>query len=262
MPKTIPFSKYHGAGNDFIMIDHRVSAHLDHSDLELIRLLCDRHFGIGADGLILLENCPGADFEMKYFNADGRPGSMCGNGGRCAVAFAHSLGIEKTRYRFLAPDGYHEAVFAENAWVELSMAPVGNIETGPDFYFLNTGSPHYVRFVEDISQIDIVAEGRAIRYNERFRVEGTNVNFAAMKGGGIEVATYERGVEDETLSCGTGVTASALAAFLKNGGGEERIPVQTKGGALEVRFRETESGFDQVWLCGPARFVFKGECNL
>ena len=263
--KTHPsfgFHKYHGAGNDFILLDQRTEQVIDLADEGLIGLLCDRHFGIGADGLIALQTAADFDFEMKYYNADGREGSMCGNGGRCAVAFAHLIGIRKKQYRFLAVDGPHEAIIGENGWVELKMGDVRAVETGAGFYFLNTGSPHYVRFVEDVNAVNVVEEGRRVRYNDRFRAEGTNVNFVVEEGHGIAVATYERGVEDETLSCGTGITASAIAAWLKKGGqagGEARIPVRAKGGNLEVRFRKTEQGFSDIWLCGPTQLVFEGK---
>lgn len=258
----IPFQKYHGAGNDFIMVDHRGGFFFDLDDEALIRQLCDRHFGIGADGLISIELTPDADFRMRYFNADGREGSMCGNGGRCAVAFARQAGIQKTHFHFLAVDGMHEAFLRENGWVELKMGNVVAVEQGDGFYFLDTGSPHYVEFVGDVSAVDVCGRGRAIRYNERFREKGTNVNFVEDEGDGIAVVTYERGVEDETLACGTGITASALAVFLKNNrsaGGEVRIPVRAKGGDLEVRFRKTPAGFEDIWLCGPTEEVFSGK---
>lgn len=262
---TIPFYKYHGTGNDFIMVDQRSERYLDGSEQPLIARLCHRQFGVGADGLILLQLREGYDFEMVYFNADGRPSSMCGNGARCTVAFANSLGIQQEEYYFLAPDGPHRAKQQTNGWTEVEMAPVDHMESGEGFYFLDTGSPHYVRFVEDIDEVDAVREGRAVRYSERFRAEGTNVNFVARKDKGIAVATYERGVENETLSCGTGVTAAALAtAVVANGPkGKHRVPVSTKGGQLEVRFADTErGGFDNIWLCGPAQYVFQGSLNL
>ncbi|MBK7407753.1 MAG: diaminopimelate epimerase [Saprospirales bacterium] len=261
MAATFPFFKYHGAGNDFIMIDHRESPHIDLADETLIRHLCDRHFGIGADGLIALLKSPELDFEMKYYNADGREGSMCGNGGRCTVAFAFQVGIRKPHYQFLAADGLHEAFFREQGWVELKMGDVKVVEAGEDFYFLNTGSPHYVRFVDKVSAVDVCALGKAVRYSDRFRQEGTNVNFVEEEDAGIAVATYERGVEDETLSCGTGITASALVTSLKRGlpaGEPVQIPVRAKGGNLEVRFLKTEEGFRDIWLCGPTKMVFGG----
>lgn len=262
---SFPFFKYHGAGNDFIMVDHRAGFHFDLVDEAFIRHLCDRHFGIGADGLISLQSHAAADFEMKYFNADGREGSMCGNGGRCTVAFAYQMGIRKDHYQFLAVDGLHEAFLREMGWVELKMGDVAAVEVGEGYFFLDTGSPHYVRFVDDLAGLDVCAEGRAIRYNDRFRQKGTNVNFVAPDGDGISVATYERGVEDETLSCGTGITASALVTALKNGmtgNTPIRIPVRAKGGQLEVRFERSSAGFRNIWLCGPTRLVFEGSFPL
>lgn len=263
--EQLSFFKYHGAGNDFILLDHRSGPQIDLGDESLIRRLCDRHFGIGADGLIALQPAANADFEMKYFNADGREGTMCGNGGRCTVAFANKLGLRREHYHFLAADGLHEAFLREEGWVELKMGDVQTVEAGDGYFFLDTGSPHYVLFVKDIAATDVRGQGRAIRYNDRFREVGTNVDFVTEEGMGIAVATYERGVEDETLSCGTGITASALAFFIKKNGQagvQARIPVRAKGGNLEVRFRKTPQGFSDIWLCGPTQLVFKGDFPL
>jgi diaminopimelate epimerase len=274
---TIPIFKYQGTGNDFILIDQRQKTYLKKTDTALINRLCDRRFGIGADGLMFLENKEGYDFEMVYFNADGSESSMCGNGGRCLTAFAYSLGVFKEKCRFWAIDGEHEAAvkkapknpnIGKSLWIELKMIDVKNIEIGNDYFLMNTGSPHYVVFVEDLTDIDVYENGRAIRYSERFAKEGVNVNFveimpkkSAKKG--IEVATYERGVENETFSCGTGVTAAALAFHLKNGASTQ-IPITTKGGDLEVKFQKnTEGGaFNNIWLCGPATQVFKGQIKI
>lgn len=260
---ALSFHKYQGTGNDFVMIDDRGGrSGLQRHDEARIRRLCDRRFGIGADGLILLRDHAAYDFEMVYFNADGREGSMCGNGGRCTVAFAKYLGLIGTATRFLAVDGEHEARIDPAAhWVELRMGDVRHVEQGAGHFFLNTGSPHYVVFVDDLSTIDVVGEGRAIRYSDRFRAEGTNVNFVqAHTGGGISVGTYERGVEDETLSCGTGVTASAIAHYLRRPGPDRQVvDIQVKGGRLQVRFQPRDDGFSDIWLCGPAERVFEGE---
>lgn len=276
---TIPFYKYQGTGNDFVMIDQRETTYLQKTDTEIIRQLCDRRFGVGGDGLMFLQQKQGFDFEMVYFNADGTEGSMCGNGGRCLTAFAHFLNVFKEKCTFWAIDGVHEAVVAAlplkgetlstlglGAWVELKMIDVATkgIEQGSDYFLMNTGSPHYVVFVEDLTDINIYENGRAIRYSERFAKEGVNVNFveiAAKKG--IEVATYERGVEDETFSCGTGVTAAAIAYHIRNGAATE-VPIKTKGGQLEVKFtKNTEGGvFTNVWLCGPATQVFGGQITI
>ena len=257
----IPFHKYHGAGNDFILIDNRQTAWLTRADTDRIAHLCDRHFGIGADGLLLLQDHPDLDFEMVYFNSDGRESTMCGNGGRCIVAFAHALGIVGAECRFLAVDGPHAARLLREGWVELQMGEVREVEKNTGFYFLDTGSPHYVRFVDDLEAVDVVEEGRAVRYSDRFRPAGTNVNFVQGTETGLRIATYERGVEDETLACGTGVTAAAIAYYLHRPwlAGRE-IEVAAKGGRLQVRFEpQPDESFTDVWLCGPAVKVFEGK---
>ena len=255
----IPFFKYQGTGNDFILIDNRTTKWLTKNQTDRIRQLCDRRFGIGADGLILLEEKEGYDFEMVYFNADGNESSMCGNGGRCVSAFAAYLGIVEDRCRFIAIDGEHEAIIKKDNWVELKMMDVERIEEGEDYYLLDTGSPHYVVFVEDVDDINVVENGQAIRYSQRFKEEGVNVNFVEPSGNEIIVATYERGVEDETLSCGTGVTAAAISYFLKNPKTNQlEIPIQSKGGKLLVRLEPDRDGFKNIWLCGKAELVFHG----
>ncbi|MFK7932944.1 MAG: diaminopimelate epimerase [Saprospiraceae bacterium] len=270
------FYKYQGTGNDFVMIDQRDQQYLTRADVATVRQLCDRRFGIGADGLILLQNHPDYDFEMVYFNSDGNESSMCGNGGRCLVAFANFLDVpakdrrylEDTSYlktyTFLAIDGAHEATInTAGNWVELKMTDVSQVECGNDFYYLNTGSPHYVRFVDDLKNVNVVADGRAVRYNNRFAAVGTNVNFVEQTAHGISVLTYERGVEDETLSCGTGVTAAAIAHYLQQ---EKQVatevPIRVKGGELSVRFAPQGEGFVDIWLCGPAERVFSGEVDI
>jgi diaminopimelate epimerase len=280
----IPFFKYQGTGNDFVMIDQRQHQFLKKSDVEIINHLCDRRFGIGADGLILLENPKNGvytegspsplkkedfDFQMIYFNADGRESSMCGNGGRCLVAFANYLQVFDNQCVFNAIDGLHDAKVRTDGWVELKMIDVNTIEFGKDYFLLNTGSPHFVVFVEDLTDINVYENGREIRYSERFYTEGVNVNFVEIKkDGSLEVATYERGVEAETFSCGTGVTAAAIAFALKNTPVFEKkqalsVPILTKGGNLEVRLqRYSEFGFQDLWLCGPAVQAFQGEVNI
>jgi diaminopimelate epimerase len=267
----IPFFKYQGTGNDFVMIDQRQQQFLQKTDVEIINHLCDRRFGIGADGLILLENPKNTeggafDFQMIYFNADGRESSMCGNGGRCLVAFANYLQVFDNQCIFNAIDGLHDAKVREDGWVELKMIDVDKVEIGKDFYLLNTGSPHFVVFVEDLTDINVYENGREIRYSERFYTEGVNVNFVEIKKDGtLEVATYERGVEAETFSCGTGVTAAAIAFALKKDYNFKEnktlsVPILTKGGNLEVRLqRNSTSVFQDIWLCGPATQVFEGE---
>lgn len=256
----IPFCKYQGTGNDFVIIDNRTTAYLSRKDTEQIKTICDRKFGIGADGLILLQEKEGYDFEMVYFNADGRESTMCGNGGRCIAAFAKKLGIVNKSAHFWAIDGEHEALFQQNNWVELKMNDVKEIEVGDDYFILNTGSPHYIIMVEDLSDINVFENGQAIRYSNRFRKVGINVNFVEKTSNGIMVATYERGVEDETLSCGTGVTAAAIAAHVAdNGLKNNQIAISTKGGDLRVKLEKENGVFKNIWLCGPAVNVFDGE---
>lgn len=261
MTAKLPFFKYEGTGNDFVLIDQRDQQYLSRQDTALIERICDRKFGIGADGLILLQHVDGYDFEMIYFNADGQESTMCGNGGRCIAAFAQYLGIIEGTCSFLAIDGPHEANI-NGEWVELKMKDVEDVEHGDGNFILNTGSPHYVVFVEDLSDMNIVESGQVIRYSDRFKKEGINVNFVERKSNGIEVATYERGVENETLSCGTGVTAAALSFALSLGSNSKisEVPISTKGGSLMVRFQHKgENSFENIWLCGPARLVYQGE---
>ncbi|MCS6930443.1 MAG: diaminopimelate epimerase [Saprospiraceae bacterium] len=270
------FWKYHGAGNDFILVDQRERIWIQPDDHQRIALLCDRHFGIGADGLILLSSHLKYDFEMVYFNADGRKGSLCGNGGRCVVAFAYRRGIQKKRYQFWATDGLHEAELTSlpSPWefqVALHLSDVApfairkeGLETDPVFV-LNTGSPHYVRWVEGLDAIDMIQEGRAVRYSEAFRTEGVNVNFVEACSEGLRIRTYERGVENETLACGTGATAAALAwhAWQDLPAGDYELPIHARGGSLTVRFTALPSGeYTNIWLCGPAVEVFEGETFL
>lgn len=261
----IPFFKYQGTGNDFVLIDQRVTQYLSREDHKRIAGICDRRFGVGADGLMLLQNKAGYDFEMIYFNADGRESTMCGNGGRCITAFARYLGIICDHARFLAIDGEHLArINAADKKVELQMSDVRQVEISPDFYVMNTGSPHYVTFVPELEAFDVYGEGKKIRESARFSAEGINVNFVRKTAEGIEVATYERGVEDETLSCGTGVTAAAISYWLKEGKTEgQEIAVQTKGGELSVRLEsDGYIGFRNIWLTGPAEQVFEGKIDI
>lgn len=256
------FSKYHGTGNDFILVDDR-SKTFPADNAELIEHLCDRRFGIGADGLMLLRNHPSYDFEMVYFNSDGKYGSMCGNGGRCISRFAADIGaITKDHVQFLASDGMHEAIIGP-ATIKLKMADVEEIEASEGFFWLNTGSPHYVKLEMNVPELDVYTKGRKIRYSDRFAKEGTNVNFVEAGPDGIFVRTYERGVEDETFSCGTGVTASALIASLVGvAGAAKSCKVKTRGGNLLVHFEKHGSGFRNIWLEGPAAYVYKGETSL
>lgn len=256
----LQFYKYQGTGNDFIILDNRDdSIQLTQHQ---IAILCNRRFGIGADGLMFLQMSAGYDFKMTYYNADGKEGSMCGNGGRCLTRFAYDKGIHQSQYHFIAIDGEHEAALGENNWINLKMKDVNSIRESYGDYILDTGSPHYVKPVVTVSKTDVVNEGKDIRYSNEFKEKGINVNFVENNEKGISVRTYERGVEDETLSCGTGVTASALV-FAHNENGFNRIEVTTKGGKLAVEFDKTgETSFKNIWLCGPAEFVFKGEFIL
>ena len=259
---THTFYKYQGAGNDFVIIDNR-KALFDRQNEALVRRLCDRRFGIGADGLMLLQTAVGYDFEMLYFNADGREGSMCGNGGRCIVAFAQHLGIIGREADFLAVDGKHRArVLDQIDWISLQMNDVEVIERDGDAYVLNTGSPHYVKLVTDadLGDFPVVAEGRKVRYSDAYRNGGINVNFVAANGNGYQLRTYERGVEDETLACGTGATAVALAMAWHGGAdGVFQTPILVNGGDLAIRFTKAGMHFTDVFLEGPATFVFQGE---
>ena len=255
----LSFFKYQGTGNDFVILDNR-SQQIALTSQE-IAFLCNRRMGIGADGLMLLQEKQGYDFEMVYYNADGKPSSMCGNGARCMVAFAASLGIIESKTHFLAVDGPHEAIIPSFQYVSLKMQDVNQITRDGQHCVLNTGSPHYVQFEQEIDQMNVVQEGRKIRYSDAYAAEGINVNFAVKAQDHLQVRTYERGVEDETLSCGTGVTAAALASA--DADGSYDIPVETPGGSLRVRFEKTSADqFSNIWLSGPATFVFKGEINL
>jgi diaminopimelate epimerase len=256
------FYKYQGTGNDFIILDNRKGNYSDLS-VQQVQLLCNRRFGIGADGLMMLNAIPGYDFEMKYFNADGREGSMCGNGGRCLVKFAYHIGIHKTMYFFTASDGEHEAEIDLDGTVSLKMRDVSGIKKYDSDLILDTGSPHYIRMVGDIDHFDVYKTGKAIRNSNSFAKEGINVNFVEQVGDDeIFVRTYERGVEDETLSCGTGVTAAAIACY-HNEAGFNDVMVHTKGGRLNVEYdRNDDNSYTNVWLTGPAEKVFEGDLEL
>lgn len=257
----LKFAKYQGTGNDFIILDGRqVMPALSEQQ---IAMLCDRRFGIGADGLMILRNYPGYDFEMKYYNADGREGSMCGNGGRCIVRFAHHLGIHRDSYHFLAADGDHDAEIDLNGLVRLKMNNVDTVKIVGADYVLNTGSPHYVKFVNEIREYHVGEEGKRIRNSPNYVKEGINVNFVeTVDDHTIFVRTFERGVEAETWSCGTGVTAAALVSA-HNETGFNQVDVKTLGGHLSVEYdRISETEYRNIWLCGPAEFVFQGEIEI
>ena len=255
----IHFFKYQGTGNDFVVLDNRDGRYqgLDNVQIEKI---CNRKFGIGSDGLMMLELADGYDFKMVYYNADGNLGSMCGNGGRCLVKFAHDMGIHSSHYKFFATDGEHEA-FIRDGRIHLKMQDVQAVEKRDQVKILNTGSPHYVSFVDNVEGMDVFGEGRKIRYGAEFQDKGINVNFVCKHDNGIRVRTYERGVENETLSCGTGVTAAAIAHSSVDG--RQEVAIKVEGGALAVSFnRISEQQYEDIWLIGPAEFVFKGEINI
>lgn len=256
----IPFTKYQGAGNDFVIINHMEGPVLRDLSVERIAALCDRRFGIGADGLMLLEPDADYDFRMRYFNSDGRASSMCGNGGRCIAAFAHRLGYTGDRITFIAVDGPHQAKIVDENWVQLEMNSVDEIKQVLEGSFVETGSPHYVEWVDRVDSVDVNGRGRKLRHDATFSPDGTNVNFVSGNLEELQIATFERGVEAETLACGTGVTAAAMVAVGRSGEtGTFTIPVKVKGGNLEVRLRFDGKTFSDVWLCGPATYVFDGE---
>lgn len=252
---SIAFYKYQGAGNDFVIIDNRLQT-FPKGDFLLIARMCDRHFGIGADGLILLEESQEADFRMVYFNADGREGTMCGNGGRCIVSFANKLGLIKTKTSFLAIDGLHFAEVLDDGRVALAMNEVSAIEKITEgHYLLDTGSPHYVIVCDEMPG-DFLEDARRIRNSERFNREGVNVNFIVIQEEKIHIRTYERGVENETLACGTGAVAAAAIARQLNT--YDHFLVSALGGDLDVYFDGFQS-FAGVVLGGPAECIFYGK---
>ena len=252
------FYKYQGTGNDFVIIDNR-QEYFDKNDTKRIKFLCDRRFGIGADGLILLENHDEVDFKMIYFNADGNQSSMCGNGGRCIVAFAKHLEIVNDKATFEAVDGIHHATIGGDE-VRLQMQDVNQILKFNAHVFLDTGSPHHVEFRDDLMNLDVKNAGAKIRYGSLYNEDGSNVNFVSKVNNDIfSVRTYERGVEDETLSCGTGVTAVALAMHFIGETENDLVTLKTEGGDLKVSFNKIGDTYTNVWLIGPVKQVYKGE---
>ena len=253
---TLTFYKYQGTGNDFVIIDNR-ALFFPKKDTKLVSFLCDRRFGIGADGLILLENDTQADFKMVYYNADGNQSTMCGNGGRCLVAFAKHLGVIENETTFNAVDGLHAAVITKDI-VSLQMTDVSIIKHKPNSTFLDTGSPHHVQLIENLIDFDVAKEGAKLRYGV-YGATGSNINFVEQKAEDrFAVRTYERGVEGETLSCGTGVTAVAIAMHSSGKTNHNEVVIQTQGGDLTIRF-DTGEEYTNVHLTGPAKLVFKGE---
>jgi diaminopimelate epimerase len=264
------FYKYQGAGNDFIIVDDRSADFLKDmvNQQEIIELLCNRRFGIGADGLMLLRKHRDFDFQMIYFNSDGRESTMCGNGGRCLVAFAWDEMITGKSVQFIAADGPHFAeVFPSDTglhWVSLQMKDVNEISEMNTGLYLDTGSPHFVQFCDDVDKIDVYLEGKRIRNHSDFGSSGTNVNFVQVSDNRLYIRTFERGVEDETLACGTGITAAAIAAYHSGLiGHQQGIEIIARGGQLKVSFNATQNkNWQNVYLEGPAKKVFKGEITL
>lgn len=255
----ILFNKYEGTGNDFVIIDNRSLSFI--SEKTTIEKICNRRFGIGADGLILIEPSGNSEFFMRYFNSDGIEGTMCGNGGRCAAHFSVRHSIAPKDMTFMTIDGPHAAKVDGNH-VQLSMSDVTSIERTGGGCYLNTGSPHHIEFVADPNTVDVVNDGRKIRYSKQYSPKGTNVNFAAVSNGNLVVRTYERGVEDETLSCGTGVTASAIAAVFCGHIDSSPVSIETRGGLLDVSFLLEGTAAKDITLSGPATFVFQGELEI
>ena len=261
---TLNFLKYHGTGNDFILVEDAQGDWELSLTKDRIAHLCHRHFGVGADGLILVQKTGGYDFRMVYYNSDGGESSFCGNGARCAVAFAHHLGWIGQAAWFVAADGDHEARILEDGRIGVHMRSISKVTPHHDDLILDSGSPHYVRFVPDVASVDLVAKAREVRYGPRFRDQGINVNFVEPTAGKLLVRTYERGVEAETLSCGTGVTAAAIAwAYRQGVEGLGQVAIETPGGDLEVQWELGQPyGFRHIWLRGPATMVFGGQITL
>jgi len=259
---VIQFFKYQGTGNDFIMIDNRTDL-FPKNNTKLIEKLCDRRFGIGADGLILLGNDKISDFQMVYYNSDGNESSMCGNGGRCIVAFAKQLGVIQSETKFIAVDGPHYAKISSEGIVSLQMKDVTDVKLEADYVYMNTGSPHHVALVDDVKSVPVKELGSQIRYSDLYGKAGSNVNFVEPISDTLfAVRTYERGVEDETLSCGTGVTAVAIAMNAIGKTLSNELHLLVEGGELKVTFQKTGTSYTNVFLIGPATFVFEGTIDL
>ncbi len=264
---NIEFYKYHGTGNSFILIDNR-SGDVN-LDAEKIRFLCDKNFGIGSDGLIFMNSHSQYDFEMKFYNPDGSEATFCGNGGRCVVAFAKYLKIIDNKTLFWAKDGLHEAYFRGDD-VVLKMIDVEDIRAFDDLFYVNTGTHHAVKFVDDVAAVEIMDIAPPIRYSKEFEPHGTNVNFVQKCENSIKVRTYEKGVEQETLSCGTGVVASALVySFVADANRnftekivQKSVKVEASGGDLTISFERTDKGFQNIFLQGNAVQIFKGSLSV
>jgi len=251
------FYKYQGTGNDFILIDDRANV-FPLKDVSLVARLCDRRFGIGADGLILIQNAATSDFKMVYFNADGNESSLCGNGARCTIAFANFLNCIEDKTTFEAVDGLHSA-HIDGDIISLQMHDVNKIQAFENHTFLDTGSPHHVEMVEKLKTFDVYGNGKRIREGSPYYMTGTNVNFVEqLAKDQFAIRTYERGVEDETLSCGTGATAVALAMYENKKTTATKIKINVQGGVLEIQFEVTDKGYSQIFLSGPTEQVYSG----
>ena len=256
----IKFYKYQGAGNDFVMIDNRDRNFP--ANKENIAHICDRNFGVGGDGLILLENDSETNFKMVYFNSDGNESTMCGNGGRCIVRFAHDLDVTTEKMTFNAIDGLHHAI-VDGDTIRLQMIDVKEVEDHDRYLFMNTGSPHHVEFVDNVEAVDVYNLGKKIRNGAPYYEQGSNVNFVeVLSDQNLKIRTYERGVEDETLACGTGITAAAIASYIRGFVKSNKISIEALGGKLSVNFDEKNNTFENVWLNGPAKRVFEGEIEI
>jgi len=253
---VIEFYKYQATGNDFIVIDDR-KKEFDTEDSNLIASLCERKFGIGADGLILLRNHDKYDFEMIYFNSNGLQSSLCGNGARCIVSFASTLGIINQKTFFKAIDGVHEASILDSD-VCIKFNDISKVKRENDDYVIDSGSPHYVIFKKDIDKLDIVNEARKIRNSNKYKEDGINVNFVSSLNKN-KIRTYERGVENETFSCGTGAVACSVALHFSEVTSENDIEISTRGGVLTVSFEEFNGTYKNIWLTGEAHLVYIGE---
>lgn len=261
MLEQIEFYKYQGTGNDFILIDG-YNNNIPHLSEDIIQKMCHRRFGIGADGLIILRKKEDYDFDMDFYNSDGKNGSMCGNGGRCVVAFAHDIGVIDNETTFWAPDGEHFAKFESHDKISLKMQDLSEIEVHDKGLFMDTGSPHLIVFANRIDDMDVYMEGKSIRYNETYKAEGVNVNFVELGNNSISLITYERGVEDVTYSCGTGTVAAAIASSIKTNI-LSPIEAYTKGGQLKVSFEHIKDNiYKNIWLIGPALKSFQGTYSL
>ena len=258
----LEFCKYQGTGNDFVIIDNRSNL-FPKENAQLVARLCDRRFGVGGDGLILLENDSDTDFKMVYYNSDGNLGSMCGNGGRCLVAFAKYLKVIDDNCTFSATDGLHHATITNDGIISLQMIDVTTIKKEDDYTFMNTGSPHHVQMVDDLDHYNVKENGAALRYGSLYGKEGSNINFAKkINEDTFSLRTYERGVEDETLACGTGATAVAIAMNVTGQTNASFIKLNVEGGKLAVSFDKIGNQFTNVFLIGPAELVFKGVIEI